>query len=398
MTKILDKSVASAKQMAEYLLSNNKKPLFTRNITALEFCQLFIDICAKENVRGDVAFAQSCKETNFFAYTGDVDYSQNNFAGIGATGGGEKGCVFETIEIGILAQAQHLKSYASKADLNEPCVDPRRTNWFMSVKGGTSPDVESLGGTWAVPGYSARKYNSLEEANKAKDSYGYQIINMVNKILNIKVEEDITMAKASDFLIAIDAGHGSNTAGKRTPDGYREHWTNVKCANYYDIALRRCGFKTFKVAWNDTNALDDTDVGLTTRQNHIKNAKCNGSVSWHANAHGDGASYTSAQGIETLIHATSSKAKDSKALADAIHAELIKGTKQTNRGVKGQSLAMCNCSAMGTTASVLIEVGFMTNEYEKELLKTDAFCLECAEEAAKGTCKYYGVPYVSAKV
>lgn len=32
----------------------------------------------------------------------------------------------------------------------------------------------------------------------------------------------------SKKMIAIDAGHGSNTAGKRTPDGYREHWINVE--------------------------------------------------------------------------------------------------------------------------------------------------------------------------
>lgn len=82
MNKILGKSVATAEQMAKYLLSINKKPLFSRDITTLEFCQLFIDVCAKEGVRGDIAFAQSCKETGNFTYTGDVKYTQNNFAGL----------------------------------------------------------------------------------------------------------------------------------------------------------------------------------------------------------------------------------------------------------------------------------------------------------------------------
>ena len=409
MTKILGKAVATAEQMSKYLLANNKNPKFSRDITALEFCQLFIDVCAKEDVRGDIAFAQSCKETGFFAYNGDVRYHQNNFAGIGATGGGEPGCVFETIEIGILAQAQHLKSYATKDDLNEPCVDPRRTKWFMNMKGGTAPHIEQLGGTWAVPGYAVRKYSSLEEANAAKDSYGYQIMNMVDKILKIEVEqpkvetpvveetkkEETIMVAKNGILLAVDAGHGSNTAGKRTPDGYREHWINVKCANYFDIAVKRCGFDTFKVAWNDTDATDDSDIALSTRQTLIKNAKCKGSVSWHANAHGDGTTYTSGQGVETLYHNDAAKAKNSKALAELVQAELIKGTAQKNRGAKPQSLAMCNCPAMGTTEAILIEVGFMTNEYEKNLLKTDAFCLECAEEAARGVCKYYGVTYIA---
>lgn len=187
MTPILGKSIATAKQMATYLLSVNKTPLFTRTVSAEEFCQLFIDICAKEGVRGDLAFAQSCKETGHFSFKGDVKYTQNNFAGLGATGG-VPGCSFSSIEEGILAQAQHLKTYATKSGLNEPCVDPRRTNWFVNAKGGTAPNWEDLGGTWAVPGYSIIKYSSLEEANKAKDSYGYQIINIYNKIVAIKIE------------------------------------------------------------------------------------------------------------------------------------------------------------------------------------------------------------------
>lgn len=37
----------------------------------------------------------------------------------------------------------------------------------------------------------------------------------------------------------------------------------------------------------------------------------------------------------------------------------------------------------------------MTNQYEEQLIQTDAFCLECAEEAAKGVCEYLGVVYKS---
>lgn len=198
------------------------------------------------------------------------------------------------------------------------------------------------------------------------------------------------------YKIAIDAGHGSNTAGKRTPDGYREHWINVKCANYFNAAMKRCGLETLKVGWNDTDSTDDSDIPLSTRQKQIKNAKCDISVSWHANAHGDGRQYTSGQGIETLIHNLPSKAGDSKGLADKVQSYLIQGTKQINRGVKTQSLAMCNCPAMGTKASILIEIGFMTNLYEQELLKSDAFCLECAEEAAQGVCDYLGIAYSAA--
>ena len=196
------------------------------------------------------------------------------------------------------------------------------------------------------------------------------------------------------YKVAIDAGHGSNTAGKRSPDGYKEHWINVMCANYLNIALKRCGIETVKIAWDDTNSTDDSDVPLSTRQRTVKQEKCDISVSIHANAHGNGIEFTSGEGIETFIYSSTSYAKDSKRLANLVQSYLIQGTKQKNRGVKTNKLAMCNCVAMGTKASILVELGFMTNKYELGLLKDDNFSLECAEEIAKGICEYLSVTYV----
>ena len=199
--------------------------------------------------------------------------------------------------------------------------------------------------------------------------------------------------KVNTMKIAIDAGHGSNTAGKRTPDGYREHWGNVKVASYFAAAMDRCGVAYIKTGWDDDNSKDDPDTSLSTRQKAIRAARCDYSISFHFNACGNGKTYNSGEGIETLI---SNKAPgDSRRMAECIQAQLIKGTKQKNRGVKTQSLAMCNCSVMGTKASVLIECAFMTNKRESELMQSDAFCLECAEEAAKGFCNYVGIKYIA---
>ena len=203
-------------------------------------------------------------------------------------------------------------------------------------------------------------------------------------------ESEQTVSKT---IVAIDAGHGSGTAGKRTPDGYREHYANVKVAGFFAEALTRCGIGYIKVGWNDLNSLDDADTPLATRQKLIKNAGVKYSVSFHFNAYGDGKSYNSAQGIETLIHNT--YPADSRTLANKVQAQLVKGTKQKDRGVKTKALSMCNCNTMKSQASILIECGFMTNEYEAKLMKSDAFCKECAEETAKGLCEYLGVKYVS---
>ena len=194
--------------------------------------------------------------------------------------------------------------------------------------------------------------------------------------------------------VALDAGHGSNTPGKRTPDGYREHWINVECADYCEDALLRCGIEVFKCAWDDADATDDSDISLTKRQSLIKAAKCDISVSIHANACGDGKTYNSGQGIETFHDSRANNVLDSVKLANVVQGYLIQGTPQKNRGVKSANFAMCNARAMGVKAAILIEMGFMTNKYESELMKSDKFLIETAEEIAHGICDYLGVQYI----
>jgi N-acetylmuramoyl-L-alanine amidase len=101
-------------------------------------------------VRGDVAYAQAIHETNYFRFTGVVKPEQNNYAGIGATGGSVSGASFETPEEGVLAHIQHLFAYASKDPLPEGYqkVDPR----FDLVTRGIAYGWTDLNGRWAVPG------------------------------------------------------------------------------------------------------------------------------------------------------------------------------------------------------------------------------------------------------
>jgi len=78
-------------------------------------------------------------------------------------------------------------------------------------------------------------------------------------------------------------------------------------------------------------------------------------------------------------------------MATKIQARLVQGTKQKNRGVKKQSLAMCNCVAMNVKAACLVEIGFMTNKEEAALMKTEMFCKEQGEDVAKGFLDYVGI-------
>jgi hypothetical protein len=71
-------------------------------------------------IRWDYAFYQMLLETNYLSFKtdsgrpGDVDARQNNFAGIGATGGGVPGDSFADVSTGVLAQMQHLIAYSGE--------------------------------------------------------------------------------------------------------------------------------------------------------------------------------------------------------------------------------------------------------------------------------------------
>ena len=138
MTKITGKAEATAEQMAAYIKAKNGSVAQS----VLDMVPLYLSEGETENIRGDIAFAQSCLETGNFTFSGSaVKLSQNNFCGMGVTKNGETGNSFKTPQLGIRAQIQHLKAYANTAKLKQECVDPR----FDLVSRGCAPYVEYLG-------------------------------------------------------------------------------------------------------------------------------------------------------------------------------------------------------------------------------------------------------------
>jgi hypothetical protein len=65
-------------------------------------------------LRWDIAFFQMVLETGQLSFTGDVRASQNNFAGLGATGNGVRGESFKDVETGVRAHLEHIRLYAGR--------------------------------------------------------------------------------------------------------------------------------------------------------------------------------------------------------------------------------------------------------------------------------------------
>ena len=177
-TNIMGTAVATVQQMQSYIQKVN--PAVPKSV--IDMVEYYISEGKTEGVRGDIAFAQSCLETGNFTFNGSaVTLDQNNFAGIGVTKNGMKGNSFSHPWIGIRAQIQHLKAYASNEKLYGVCVDPR----FCYVKREIAPYVEWLGiqenpqgGGWA-----------------AGKNYGSKILEILAKIIAMPEanKEDVTM-------------------------------------------------------------------------------------------------------------------------------------------------------------------------------------------------------------
>ncbi|HBA48708.1 MAG TPA: N-acetylmuramoyl-L-alanine amidase [Lachnospiraceae bacterium] len=165
-TEIMGRTAATADQMKSYIRMRNPSVA----LSVLDMVPLYLSEGEAEGVRGDIAFAQSCLETGNYTFSGSaVTLSQNNFCGLGVTQRGKKGLSFESPQLGIRAQVQHLKAYASREPLRNDCIDPR----FRYVTKGCAPYVEWLG----------QKENPQGKGWAAGERYGEKILTILKAVM-----------------------------------------------------------------------------------------------------------------------------------------------------------------------------------------------------------------------
>ena len=188
-TEIMGKAVATAEQMKSYIRSKN--PAVAPSV--LDMIPLYLSEGEAEGVRGDIAFAQSCLETGNFTFSGSaVTLSQNNFCGLGVTQRGKTGLSFDTPQLGIRAQVQHLKAYASTDALVNEKTDPR----FRYVTRGCAPYVEWLG----------QKENPDGKGWAAGEKYGEKILSILKAVTDegkVQFMESLTLSAPYMVRVAI---------------------------------------------------------------------------------------------------------------------------------------------------------------------------------------------------
>jgi N-acetylmuramoyl-L-alanine amidase len=403
-TPIMGQALSTKEQMVKYfqLYNSERASEYINN-----FAAIVIEEASAEGVRADVAFVQMMKETNFLKFTGVVKEVQNNFAGLGATGGTEPGLSFPDIRTGIRAVIQHLKAYASKEDLKLPLVDPR----FKYVTRGSAPYVEWLG----------INENPNKQGWASDKNYGYDIVNRVNTIKGIR------FANSTGFTIVLDPGHGGSDPGSIKKDGtgkeYNEKTLNLSLAKKLGDRLTALGHTVVYTR----SPYADTFVSLEERAKFANEINANlflsihhdstdssptiGGTSTHFSSYrldidnkdiyvlyngvkykflreGDKGFYIDFNGQEKFVSIEESTAYDSTPSSVAVQsgklaaklAEAISSLGLNNRGAIDHNLYVTRKTNM---VSLLIESGFMSNPAELSKLADENYQRQMANKVAE---------------
>lgn len=186
------------------------------------------------------------------------------------------------------------------------------------------------------------------------------------------------------YKIAVDAGHGYNTPGKRTPDGEREWSFNNKVVLALIARLKEYG--CFDVIRTD-DPTGKTDVPLSSRVNKAIAFGADVFVSAHQNA--NAGKWGSHGGTETYYYGPSA---NGKRLAICVQPRLVSALGLRNRGVKSSEvLAVLKGFRKAKTVAILTEGAFMDSTTDIMTLRDEAKLRAQGVAIADGIAEYLGV-------
>jgi cell wall hydrolase/autolysin len=180
--------------------------------------------------------------------------------------------------------------------------------------------------------------------------------------------------------ICIDPGHGGKDPGA-TAQGVNEKDIVLNVSTILKQLLERQGLQVIMTRTNDTF------VELKDRCNIANREKADVFVSIHCNS----ASSTQAHGFE-IFHSIGST-KGNKLSADIkLSVNENKSLIRADRGIKPANFTVLTGTNM---PAVLVELAFISNDADREILKTKQN--EFAKAICKGICNYLGISNISNK-
>lgn len=198
-----------------------------------------------------------------------------------------------------------------------------------------------------------------------------KVHNLILVYTKAEEEKDV-----GNFKIALGAGHGINSAGKRCmkaldPNETREWWLNDRVCDYIADGLSKYeGYSLLRTDdWDDGK----DNIDLNDRANEANAWGADVYISVHHNA---GANGTTAGGIVAFSHPNASAA--SHELRDELYTALIKHTGLKGNRWKGNLTGDYQILRETKAPAALLELGFMDSSLDVPIILTDAHAQKCA--------------------
>ncbi|HEM5083966.1 TPA: GBS Bsp-like repeat-containing protein [Streptococcus suis] len=204
----------------------------------------------------------------------------------------------------------------------------------------------------------------------------------------------VELPSTRSYTVYIDPGHGGRDSGA-SYGGVHEKNLALSVSNKLHENLLKYGINVLMTRTGDY------DVDFKTERSRMTNASnADLFISIHFNATGAGVS--NATGIETYwyqydpkyqpkinkeMHNNPTRLAESEILANKVQESLIKETGAVNRGVRRETFAVLRETAI---PAILVELGFMDNPSELQVIKQDSYHTRLAKALAQGVMNWYG--------
>lgn len=187
--------------------------------------------------------------------------------------------------------------------------------------------------------------------------------------------------------IVLDAGHGGPDGGAEGRDGTKEKDITLQVVKYLRDYLQQAGALVYLTRETDEDLADSDIKGLSRRKSQdirrrldiIHDKKADFFLTIHLNAMAS----SKWRGAQTFYYP---KFAESAHLARMIQSEIIYNLQNTSR----EALTINNVYLLkeAEVPGALVEIGFLSNEEERELLKQEEYQLQMANSIYEGILRY----------
>lgn len=187
-------------------------------------------------------------------------------------------------------------------------------------------------------------------------------------------------------IIVVDPGHGGPDPGAKGAAGSYEKNNTLPVGLYLASLLRSAGAQVILTRSTDISPAEGSYSERSDLEARTKIAN-DQKADLFISLHNDSFSNPEANGTSTYYSSANPMSPQSKALAESIQSELVRAIALYNRGVKNSPFYVIKNTKM---PAVLVELGFLSNPDEENLLGSPDFQRKAARGIYFGILSYEG--------